>query len=98
MSRANKIEAIMQHLVDVHDYTRMQTLVEVHEVQTYTTFLEWNAQCLNEQTDAQLDWITELCRQIQGDICLMDLESCSVFTAFAIYYTKKKKLCIVNPR
>jgi len=100
MSRSSQIDVIMHRLINVHEHTWMQTHInEIDHVETYAQFLEWNAHCLNEQTDAQLDWLMELCRQIRSErICLMDLDSCAVFEAFAIYYTKDKKLCIVNAR
>jgi hypothetical protein len=66
---------------------------------TYAEFYDWNLTCICDMTNAERDWLHGLCVRLKNkDVKLMDLESCITFTAFAFFFDKKKKLCIVNPR
>ena len=93
------ISHITPYIIDSSDYKQMQAKKYESNSKSYESFIDWNMQCLNELADSQLDWLVKLCNQMKtNQICLMDIDSCAIFKAFAIYYTKDKKLCIVNPQ
>ena len=101
MTTNNPIQMIMSLIVDSHSYDRMQSsdCTGVDDTLSYAAFLEWNNKCIRELSDEDLNWLVGLTNYINKDkIRLMDLESCALFSACAIYFDQKKRLCIVNPR
>ena len=84
---------IQDYIINEYTFDRMNTN------ESYTTFLKWNINCINELSDKDIEWLNELCNRIGNKkIKLMDEESCVAFDAFKIYFDKNKKICIVNPR
>jgi len=67
--------------------------------QSYADFMEWNIKCIAELSAEERAWVWGLCQRIgRRSIKLMDMENCPVFTAYGIYYSSDKTLCVVNPR
>jgi hypothetical protein len=101
MSDHVQIHSIVAFVVGKMDYQRMvdNECSGIVLDQTYAQFLDWNTKCISELSTDDRAWVWGLCQQIsKRNIKLMDMEPCSVFTAFGIYYTTNKTLCIVNPR
>lgn len=99
MSSVNN--SILAYVVDSDDFYRMQEsdCYGINGDMTYAEFLIFNQECISKLTEEDHAWVLSLCQRIRrDDISLMDLESCSVFKACAIYYSIDEKLCIVNPR
>jgi phosphoserine aminotransferase len=95
------ISEIMTYLPDEHDFQRMKSLncKNVDTILSFQDFLAWNEKCIKEISQDQRNWVLGLCQKIKKyKISLMDLESCSIFDAFIIYYCQNKILCIANPR
>ena len=97
----SSVNSILAYVIDADDFYRMQES-ERHGFDadmTYSEFLEFNLQCINRLSEDERAWVWGLCQRIRHeDISMMDLESCAVFNACAIYYSIDEKLCIVNPR
>jgi hypothetical protein len=101
MNETEIIQNIMSYVVDASDYDRMQwsECSKVDKDTPYEDFLVWNETCINLLNNRERIWLLDLCRMLtQKSVNLMDMESCAVFTANAIYFGLDKKLCIVNPR
>ena len=90
-----KYYEIEHYIINEYTFERMNDINK----RSYSTFLQWNVDCINDLSDKDIEWLNELCKRI-GDkkIKLMDEESCAVFEAYKIYFDENKKLCIVNPR
>ena len=98
---SNNVNSITPFIVDAVSYARMQSndCEGVDDSVRYAEFISWNIQCISELTAAERAFLFDLCQLIKKNkVSLMDLESCAMFEASAIYYDQKKKLCIVNPR
>ena len=82
---------------DLNSDSNVSNILKISK--SYSRFLKWNIDCIDELSDKDKEWLTELCKRI-GDkkIKLMDEESCAVFEAYKIYFDENKKICIVNPR
>lgn len=101
MSDHVQIHSIVAYVVGERDYRRMvdNECSGIVLDQSYAAFLDWNAKCITELSESDRAWVWTLCQQLgKRSIKLMDMEPCSVFTAYGIYYTSDKTLCIVNPR
>lgn len=101
VSNTVSIQVIMSFVVKKCEYDRMidQECEGCDLDMSYEDFLDWNAVCVNLLSSKERDVILGLCELIRNKkVRLMDLENCSTFGAHAIYFDKKKKLCIVNPR
>ena len=101
MNETEIIQTIMSYVVDGGGYDRMQwsECRKVDKDTPYEDFLVWNETCINLLTNDERLWLLSLCRMLtKKDVNLMDMESCAVFRANAIYFGLDKKLCIVNPR
>jgi len=98
---STNVNSITPFIVDAHYYARMQSrdCEGVDDSVRYAEFISWNIQCISELKDGERAFLFDLCQHIKNNkLNLMDLESCLVFEASAIYYDQNKKLCIVNPR
>ena len=106
---------IEDYLVSEYTFERMKSDSNMSHIlkisKSYSTFLKWNIDCINELSDKDKEWVTGLCKRIGGNqINLMDEESCVAFEAYKIYFDdgydhnhthnfdENKKICIVNPR
>ena len=82
---------------DLNSDSNMSHILKISK--SYTSFLKWNINCINELSDKDKEWLTGLCKRIgDNQINLMDEESCVAFEAYKIYFDENKKICIVNPR
>lgn len=82
---------------DLNSDSNMSHILKISK--SYTSFLKWNINCINELSDKDKEWVTGLCKRIgDNQINLMDEESCVAFEAYKIYFDENKKICIVNPR
>lgn len=89
---------ISKYLADENTFDRMKAYGD-YDCNSFEEFLAWNKQCIADLDDEDSAWVTGLCKRIQKNkVCLMDEESCSVFTANCIYFDNDKNVCIVNPR
>ena len=94
---------IEDYIVSEYTFQRMLSGIDVARIlkisKSYSIFLKWNIDCINELSDKDREWVTGLCKRI-GDntINLMDEESCVAFEAYKIYFDEDKKICLVNPR
>jgi len=101
MNETEIIQTIMSYIVDAGGYDRMQSeeCKGVDKNTPYEDFLVWNETCINLLNNGERLWVLGLCERLTTkSVQLMDMESCAVFTADAIYFGLNKKLCIVNPR
>ena len=94
---------IEDYIVSEYTFQRMLSGIDVARIlkisKSYSIFLKWNIDCINELSDKDKEWITGLCKRIgDNQIKLMDEESCIPFEAFKIFFDEDKKICIVNPR
>jgi hypothetical protein len=65
----------------------------------YDQFIQWNIKCIEESTDDDKLFFKMLCSKIINDnISQMDLESCSIFDTFSVFFSSNKKLIVVNQR
>lgn len=97
----SSVNNILAYVVDADEFYRMQEseCVGINTEMTYAEFLEFNLQCIHRLSEEERAWVWGLCERIRHeDISMMDLESCAIFNAAAIYYSIDEKLCIVNPR
>jgi hypothetical protein len=96
---------IEDYIVSEYTFERIKSDTETNFAnilkisKSYPIFLKWNFNCINELSDKDKEWLTELCKRI-GDkkINLMDEENCVAFEAYKIYFDENKKICIVSPR
>ena len=101
MNEDQIIKTIMSYVVHDVEYERMQweNCKGVDKNAPYEEFLEWNMACINLLNNGERLWTIGLCNKLDTQsVGLMDLESCAIFTAHAIYFDKNRRLCIVNPR
>jgi hypothetical protein len=94
---------IEDYIITEYTFERMKSDTDFAYIskisKSYLTFLKWNFNCINELSDKDKDWLTELCKRIGGEkINLMDEENCVAFKAYKIYFDENKKICIVSPR
>ena len=93
--------SILAYVVDSDDFYRMQEsgCYGINDEMTYAEFLIFNQECISKLSEEDHAWVWGLCKRIrEQEISMMDLESCAVMKACAIYYSIDEKLCIVNPR
>jgi hypothetical protein len=91
----------LTHLVDSDSFERMQDLKcsGLNNFVSYDDFVIWNKQCIMELPFDDHIWIFGLCNKLKASkIGMMNMEDCGVWTAYAFFYDKEKKLCIVHPR
>lgn len=81
------------------EYERMRDLNEDYENMEYADFILWNLECLRTITVEDRVSLMWLCKKMRSNnINLVDMESCSSFTANGFYFDKESNLCIINPR
>jgi hypothetical protein len=102
MTDQELISRIMERVIGYNDYERMVALDcdGIDTMLSYNDFLSWNEKCLRHLNAEEISWTIDLCKRLisRKEVGMMDLESCAVFKAAYIYFDKKGKICIVNPR
>jgi len=89
----------VQWIPNEHDFTRMADYSDTYANMTYQRFVEWNRECLDSATNEQREFVRQICKNIMdGQISLMDLESCVEFTGYGVYFNPGKRICIFNQR
>ena len=82
-----------------YEYERMQDMNEDYEEMSYEDFIIWNLECLRTITVEDRGYLMWMCKKMRSNkINLVDMESCSSFTANGFYFDKESNLCIINPR
>ena len=102
MTDQELIGRIMEQVIGYNDYQRMVDIgcSGIDTMLSYNEFLSWNEKCLSRLSSEDISWTMDLCKRFisRKKISMMDLESCAVFQAAYIYFDKKGRICIVNPR
>ena len=66
---------------------------------TYEEFIEWNVEAFDQLSTERKSWIQILCKECRSSkIDIMDEETCVAFTAQEIFFDRKGRLVITNPR
>ena len=66
---------------------------------TYHDFRRWNVKCFNDLSNDEKFLIKKLYDfKTQGKVCIMDQETCVVFSNREIFFNKQQKLVITCPR